>query len=222
MKRKLVLVGAGGFGREVAWQLLEVNAFSETFEVLGFVDDSPDLFGKTINGLPVLGGNDFLLNYTGEICAVICIGNSKTRKRVAEKLCKNPRISFPTIIAHNVQYSDTVSFGKGCVICLSNILTVNVKIGDFVIANLGCTVGHDAIIKDFVTLYPGVSVSGDVHIGSCVEVGTGTDIIQGKKIGEHSIIGAGSVVVKDIPASCTAVGAPAMPIKFHDRAGEST
>ena len=109
----------------------------------------------------------------------------------------------------------SVSFGKGCIICLSNVLTVNIQIGDFVIANLDCTVGHDAIIEDFVTLYPSVNVSGNVHIETCVEVGTGTNIIQGKKIGEHSILGAGSVVVKDIPANCTAVGAPAIPIKVH-------
>ena len=209
MKNKLVLVGAGGFGREVAWQ------FSDQYEMLGFVDDAPGLQGKTINGLPVLGGNDFLLNHTEEINAVICIANPKSRKKMAEKLSENPLIKFPTIVAGDAKHSETVNFGKGCIICLSGILTVNIELGDFVVTNWDCTIGHDVIIGDYVTLYPSVNVSGNVEIGTCAEIGTGTNIIQGKKIGAHSIIGAGSVVVKDIPENCTAVGVPAFPIKYH-------
>jgi len=207
---KIVLVGAGGFGREVAWQ------FGDEYEILGFIDDAPALQRKKVNGVPVLGGTEFLLNCTEEISAVVCVGNPKARKRIVEKLSGNPLIQFPTIVARDVKYSATVKFGKGCVICLSNVLTVNIEVGDFVIVNLDCTVGHDAVIGDFVTLYPSVNVSGNVHIGACAEVGTGTNIIQDKKIGGYSIIGAGSVVVKDIPNKCTAVGAPAAPIKYHE------
>ena len=127
----------------------------------------------------------------------------------------NPNITFPTIIASDVQYSDSVKFGQGCIVCLSCILTVNVTIGDFVIINPDSTIGHDAVLDDFVSLYYSVNVSGNVHIGSCSEIGTGANIIQGKSIGENSIVGAGSVVVKDIPSNCTAVGIPAVPIKFH-------
>lgn len=67
-----------------------------------------------------------------------------------------------------------------------------------------------------MTLYPSVNVSGNVHIGECCEIGIGSNIIQGKKIGTEIIVGAGSVVIKDIPSQCTAVGVPAKPIKINN------
>lgn len=217
MKKKLVLVGAGGFGREIVWQISQAYDLCKEYNVLGFVDDAPDLVGKTLNGYPVIGNVAYLCDFTEAVSAVICIGNSNVRKSVVDKLSHNSHISFPTIIANDVKYSESVKFGKGCIICLSGILTVNIEIGDFVIMNLDCTVGHDVIIEDYVTMYPSINVSGNVRVGNGSEIGTGTQIIQGKNIGSKSIIGAGSVVVKDIPTNCTAVGVPAVPIKFHNK-----
>ena len=87
------------------------------------------------------------------------------------------------------------------------------NIGDHVIVNLDCTIGHDAVIDDFVTIYPSVNVSGNVLIGECSELGTGTQIIQGKKVISNTIIGAGAIVVKDCLESGTYVGSPAKKIK---------
>ena len=72
------------------------------------------------------------------------------------------------------------------------------------------------MLHDFVTIYPSVNVSGNVTISECVELGTGMQIIQGKTIGTESIIGAGAVVVRDIPQKCVAVGSPAKPIKYFE------
>ncbi len=88
-------------------------------------------------------------------------------------------------------------------------MTVNIEIGDFCIINLDCTIGHDAVLKDFVTLYPSANISGNVLIKENSEKGTGTHIIQGKTIGRNCVIGAGTVVIKDISGGCTAVGNPA-------------
>ena len=73
------------------------------------------------------------------------------------------------------------------------------------------------VIEDFVTIYPGVNVSGNCNLGSCSELGTGSKIIEGKSIGSNSIIGAGTVVIRDIKDNCTAVGVPAKIIKDKDR-----
>ena len=214
MERKdLVIVGAGGFGKEVLWQLNEVNDNTDTYHILGFIDDSPSLQGAQINGLPVLGNGQWLLNYQRDICAVICVGNTKHRRIIYERLKENPHISFPTIIAENVKCSDFVKFGQGCILCLSSILTVNITLGDFVISNFYCTIGHDTVLDDFVTLHPRVTISGNVYIGAGAEIGTGTDIIQGKHIGENAVIDAGSVVVKDIPTNCAVVGTPEKPMR---------
>ena len=112
--------------------------------------------------------------------------------------------------------SDRIEFGVGNLVCAGNILTVNIKIENFCIINLDCTVGHDDVLSSFVTVYPSVNISGCVNVGECAELGTGTQIIQGKCIGTGTIVGAGSVVVRDLPAECTAVGAPCKPIKFHE------
>jgi serine acetyltransferase len=112
--------------------------------------------------------------------------------------------------------SELVTIGEGTIICAHTIITVNIEIGAHVIINLDCTIGHDAILHDFVTLYPSVNVSGITEIGHCSELGTGVQIIQCKKVGEYSIVGAGGVIVKDIPIKCTAVGSPAKPIRFFE------
>lgn len=218
-KRKLVIVGASGFGREVLWQLEDINKEIKEYDILGFVDDAPELLGKVINSYTVIGNMEWLINYPEEICAVICIGNSKIRRQVYNRLAQNKNICFPSIIAKDVQCSEYVKLGKGCVVCLSTVLTTNIEVGDFCVINLDCTIGHDAILGDFVTLYPSVNVSGNVHIGNNSEIGTGSNLIQGKSVGNNTIVGAGSVVIRDIPANCTAVGVPAMPIKFLDEKG---
>ena len=112
--------------------------------------------------------------------------------------------------------SDSVIIGEGSIVCAHTIITVNITIGKHVIVNLDCTIGHDAVLNDFVTVYPGVNISGNTDIGYASELGTGMQIIQGKKIGERSIVGAGAVVIRDIPEKCTAVGSPAKPIKLFE------
>lgn len=210
----IVIFGAGGLGREVLFQLREINKIREQYNILGFVDDSLALEGKIINGVPVLGNTNYLLNYSGVINVVVCIGNSAVRSEIVQKLTGYHNIVFPNIIAPDVRCSEYVTFGKGCIVCFSAIVTVDILIGDFVLVCNACTIGHDAKLDNFSTLYPAVNISGYVKIGSCSEIGAGAQIIQGKSIGDYSIVGAGAVVVEDIPSACTAVGIPAKPIKF--------
>ena len=110
-----------------------------------------------------------------------------------------------------------VNIGSGCVVCAGVMITTNVQIKDFVILNLQCTVGHDCIINNYAAFMPSVNISGEVNVGEGVYVGTGAKIINQIQIGEYSTIGAGAVVVKDIPAHCTAVGVPAKAIKSKER-----
>lgn len=218
--RKLVIVGAGGFGREVKWLIERINQNSldnyqqKDWDIQGFIDDGIPK-GTFIEEIPVLGDLNWLLMRKEPISVVCAIGFSKIRKKVIENLKKNKELDFPNIIDPSVLMSNCIKMGKGNILCAENILTVNIQMDDFIVLNLDCTVGHDAILESYVTVYPSVNISGCVHIESCSEVGTGCHIIQGINIGKNTIIGAGAVVVKDIPACCTAVGNPARPIKFH-------
>lgn len=216
MKKDLIIVGASGFGREVAWLVERINKQKDTWHLLGFIDDNPDLQNKTVNDYPVLGSVADILKFP-TASFVVAIGAAAVREKIVHKMLELcPQISFATLIDPTVEMSDLVQIGKGSILCAHTIFTVNITVGNHVIINLDCTVGHDAVLCDYVTVYPGVNISGNTKIGYAAELGTGMQIIQGKTVGDRSIIGAGAVVVRDVPEKCTAVGSPAKPIKFFE------
>lgn len=214
--KDLIIYGAGGFGREVAWLVERINKVTPTWKLLGFIDGDESLQGTEINGYPVLGKDEDVKRYP-DAHYVVAVGASRTREKIIKNMRDiNPEFKFGTLIDPDAIISKTVTVGEGSIICAHTIITVNISIGNHVIVNLDCTVGHDAVLKDYVTMYPSVNISGCTSIGHAAELGTGMQIIQGKSIGDYSIVGAGAVVVKDIPENCTAVGSPAKPIKYHE------
>lgn len=214
--KDLIIIGGSGFGREVAWAVERINSISPKWNLLGFIDDNDDIQGIEVNGYRVIGKTTDVIKYP-DAYFVCAIGASKTREIIINRVkSMNPNIKFGTVIDPSVEMSNLVEIGEGTIICAHTIITVNISIGNHVIINLDCTIGHDAVLNDFVTLYPSVNVSGITNIGYCSELGTGMQIIQGKSVGDYSIVGAGAVVIKDIPSKCTAVGTPAKPIKFFE------
>lgn len=218
----IVICGAGGFGRETQWLIERINekckeeTGEELWNILGYIDDGVEI-GTEVNGYRVLGGCDYLIDRITPLAVICAIGTSKTRKKVIEKISSNSNLSFPNLIDPSVHMSSRIKLGLGNIICAENILTVNISIEDFCIINLDCTVGHDARLSSFVTLYPSVNISGNTYLGECVELGTGTQIIQGKKIRSGTIVGAGTVVVKDIDEPGTYIGVPARKVEKMDR-----
>ena len=178
--KDLYIIGAGGFGREVAWLVERINEVEFTWNIKGFIDDNKSRWGTKEGDYKVLGDCKYLKSL-GEVYAVCAIGSANVRKNVIERF-KNSSIRFATIIDPSVIISNKVQIGEGCIICAGSILTVDIKIGNHVIINLDCTIGHDNIIEDYVTVYPSVNISGNVVIGEESELGTGTQIIQGKNI----------------------------------------
>jgi sugar O-acyltransferase (sialic acid O-acetyltransferase NeuD family) len=214
--KEIAIIGAGGFGREVQWLLERLNSQSREWDIVGYFDDKkPCGANPLINGLPILGSIDDLAIWNGPLCITCAIGSSSIRADVINRIRGNKNLSFPTLIDPSVVRSERISFGDGCIVCASNVLTVDICIGDFVTINLDGTVGHDAILDSYVTLYPSVNVSGHVHLHKRVEIGTGSQILQGRTIENDTVIGAGAVVITDIPANCTAVGVPARVVKRH-------
>lgn len=214
--KDIAIFGVGGFGREVLALIKDINKVKPTWNIVGFFDDGYEK-GLTINGYPTLGTAEDLNKWDKEIAIAISIGNPVIKKKILDKI-HNPQVSYPTLIHPTAWIGDDdfIEIGKGCIICAGNLITTNIKIQDFVILNLGCTVGHDTVIKDYSAFMPSVNISGEVTIGEGVYVGTGAKIINQLEIGDYAIIGAGAVVAKTIPPRCTAVGVPAKPIKFHE------
>lgn len=204
--KKIVIIGAGGFGREVVWLIEDINKENMIYEILGFIDENKDLQNQEINGYKVLGGIDYLKNLNG-ISFVVAVGNTKVKKLLVEKAIENGVIP-ETIIHPSVIKSERNEIGKGVIICTGNILTTNIKVEDFVTLNLACTVGHDVTLKRYSTIYPSVSISGNCSIGEESEIGTRTAIIQGVSLGKKTITGAGSVIVKSFNGNGTLIGVP--------------
>lgn len=210
----IAVVGTGGFAREVMSMLENINAVTPQYNILGFVDKSTDI---VINGYPVIGDDETINQTTEPISLVIAVGDPWLKEKIRNKYT-NTLVSFPTIIHPSalIQSKDTVKIGDGCIICAGTIITCNIEIKDFVTLNLSCTVGHDTVISDYCSFMPSVNISGEINLENKVYVGTGAKIIQQLTIGENTIVGAGAVVVKSLPANCTAVGVPAKPIKFRE------
>jgi sugar O-acyltransferase (sialic acid O-acetyltransferase NeuD family) len=211
--KKIAIIGAGGFGREVQMLVKQKNKMNLEFEFIGFFDDSIEK-GKLINGFPVLGGLMDIENYAG-ISVAIAIGSPNVKEKIINKI-SGFNLDYPNLIHPNVLIGDFVELGKGCIFCAGVIITENIIIEDFIILNLQCTVGHDTHIGAFSSFMPAVNISGKVVISRGVYVGTGAKIINQLEIGSNTIVGAGAVVSKTLPANCTAVGIPAKPIKFHE------
>ena len=215
-KKNLYIVGTGGFGRETLWLAERINQAAQTWNIRGFIDDNEQMHGREVAGYPVLGDCGYFADQSEESWVAVAIGSARGKKTVVDKLSAYQNLHFATLIDPAVIMSDDVTVGEGCILCAGSVFTVNITLGRHVIVNLNCTVGHDSVLEDYVTVYPGVNVSGCVRVGEESELGTGMQIIQGMSIGKGSILGAGAVVVSDIPRGCTAVGIPARPIKFHE------
>jgi len=209
----LILIGAGGFGREVKCLIHDINSVKKTYNILGFIDDGLEK-DFIIHEYKVLGGFNYLDTLSVRPSLVIAIGNPIIRQNIYSKLTN---YSFPTLIHPNVSLLGyNISIGNGAIICKGCIFTCDIKIDNFVIFNLSCTIGHDTKIGKFSSLMPGVNVSGEVIIEELVYIGTGVKLINDLTIGKRTIIGAGAVVSKSLPPNCTAVGIPAKPIKFNE------
>ncbi len=212
--KDIVIIGAGGLGREILGLIQSINKKESRWRVKGFYDDGAEC-GKLIHGLPILGKVEALNAQQEALDVAIAIGDSSTRRKVYDGLNKQ-RLSFPALISPDATILDeeSVSIDEGVLCCAGTILTCDITIGAFTLLNLCCTVGHDAVIEPFCSFMPSANISGETHIGAEVYMGTSSSIINRISIGGNSTIGAGAVVTKDIPADCVAVGCPARPIKF--------
>lgn len=209
---KILIFGASGFAREVASWAEMATWGGRRFRLLGFIDDiNPN---RIVNGRQVWRLSDAARLHEGAF-VVAAVGDPQLRERLMAKAEEAGLRSSPPLIHPTVGYDrEFVTIGDGTVMCPGSTLTTNLRIGRHVQINLHCTVGHDAVLEDYVTLSPGVHVSGNVTIKRSAYLGTGAVTIDGKYdqplvIGEGAVVGAGAVVIKDVPAGVTVAGVPA-------------
>jgi sugar O-acyltransferase (sialic acid O-acetyltransferase NeuD family) len=211
--KELIIVGAGGLGREVySWlsdfvcQSLLVE-HKTTYHIKGFIDDNINalkgfdydcgIIGTIKNHQPI--ENEFL---------VLAILHTKTKKNIVDNLT-NKGASFFTLIHDSAVIGKNIFMGQGCVICPNVTITADVKLGDFVFINIGSTIGHDVVIGDFTSITPNVYICGKTNVGEMCTFGASSTIIPERKIGSGAFVGAGSVVIKNIKKNQKVYGNPA-------------
>lgn len=204
--KKIVLIGAGGFGKEVLQTILDCENESKMFEILGFIDDNKKLWGKTICDLKVLGGSDWFEKNTDVGC-VICIGDGDIRKKITKRLSKL-NLSYPSIVHPSVLKSKFSKIGDGVIIQGFSYIMPDVVIGNHVHINMSCTIAHDTKIENFTTISTGVHINGTCLISEGSFLGSGSVIIDEIKIGPWSKIGAGAVMINNAISKQTYVGIP--------------
>jgi len=205
--KEIFIIGAGGFGREVLEILKDQNKVKSVWGIHGFLDNKKETHGKKINGFPVIGDFSLLKNKKNIYC-VVAIGEPEIREKVVGKVSKMG-VKFPPIIHPSVIRSEFVELGEGVIICAGCILTTNIILKNHVIINLNCTIGHDARIGKYCSLMPNVCINGGDILEDKVYVGSNASLKEYIKIGKNSRIGAGAVVINDVPENVTAVGVPA-------------
>ena len=215
--KNIAIIGAGGLAREIKLLIDQINVVDSKYKFLGYIVSDLEKLGEYDSIEKVLG--DFSVINSDIDCLVIGIGNPTHRYKIGKLLIDNysDQVEFPHLIHPNVIYdNETCSFGKGVVVCASNVLTVNITLDDFCLVNLSCTIGHEAKIGKGAVLNPTVNISGGVTIGHGVLVGTGAQVLQYLQIGDDSVIGAGACVTKSVSPKSVAVGIPAKVVKIID------
>ena len=204
---ELVIVGAGGHGRETLDIVEAINAVEPTWAFAGFVDDGEVIADRLERRDASLLGTTKILADT-DPRYVIGIGSPAVRAKLDEQLTAWGRTAATLIHPAATVASDN-RISDGVLLAAGARVTTNVTLGRHVHLNVNAVVSHDCVIGDYTTLSPGSLVNGDVQIGTGVFLGTGAIITPGLTIGDHAVIGAGAVVVRDVPPGVTVRGVPA-------------
>jgi sugar O-acyltransferase (sialic acid O-acetyltransferase NeuD family) len=215
-KKRIAVIGAGGFAREVAYLIEHINAAPMQWEFVGYVVSDLSKLSERDSREQVIGDVEWLVAKAGKgiDAAAIGIGTPSVRAQIGRMLeekapgLEQPALIHPSVIFHR----GSCKIGKGVLLCAGVIATVNIEFGDFSMCNLACTIGHEAKIGVGTVLNPTVNVSGGVVLGDEVLVGTGSQLLQYVKVGDRAVVGAGAVVTKDVVAGVTVVGVPAKPL----------
>lgn len=213
MAEALVIVGAGGFGRETADVVEAVNAAAPApiwaFE--GVVDDAPsneNLRRLASRNIPYLGTTEQLVAETHRPRYLVGIGSPGVRRVVADRL-DAAGFRAATVVHPDATIGARTLLGEGTVVLAGVRVTTNVALGRHVHLNPNVTVGHDTVLEDFVSMNPAASVSGDCHIEAGALIGVGAVVLNQLTVGAGALVGGSACVVRDVPPGAVVKGVPA-------------
>ena len=200
--QRMVIIGAGGFGREAAWVIERINAVVPTFEMLGFCDDAADKNEGFCGVYPLLGSTGKIKAQFGEVGFFCAIGNNRVRRDVMANACAQG-LEPVSVIDTTAVIAPGVRIGRGSFVGIGSVVSVGAVIGEGVIVNHQVCVGHDVTVGSFAQLCPGVCVSGGCEIGEGALFGTLSGAIPLKRVGVWATVGAGVTTLRDVADGAT-------------------
>lgn len=202
MKKKLLIIGAGGHGRVVA----EIAKKTNKWKNIHFLDDNENITKNS--RVEIIDTIDNFNDYIDDYDMFVAMGNNAKRKEILTELEKK-EASIPIILHPRSIIGEEVNIGRGTVVMPGVVISSFARVGKGCIINTGTTIDHDSIIEDYVHLSPGVNIAGTVTVGAESWLGIGSVVINNITITPKCIIGAGAVVIKDLLESGTYIGVPA-------------
>lgn len=213
MSTAVVVVGAGGFGRETLDVVAAVNrdGQAEQLDLLGVLDAAPsdhaiDQLGAL--GVTYLGTVESWLADGQSASFLIGVGDPASRRRLDAQMSA-AGLSAATVVHPDAVVGSLCRIGAGTIICAGVQVSTNVHLGRHVHLNPAATIGHDSVVEDFVSINPSATISGDCRLETETYVGSSAVILQGLRTGRGSVIGAAACVVRDVAPGQTAIGVPA-------------
>ncbi len=210
--KELVIVAAGGCGREVLQWAKDINKAENRWHIKGFIDDDLSALDGLKCDVPVLSTvDDYEIRPEDEF--VCCIGSSEARARVTEKL-KAKGAVFTTLIHPSAVIADSCTLGEGVIVYPFALISDNAHVGDGCIINMYSSVAHDSVLGEFCTISAHCDITGKCRLGDRVFMGSTSQMVPGTRIGDDVYICAGSAVMTRVRSGSKVLGNPAKIVKF--------
>ncbi len=210
--KNLLIIGAGGCGREVLQWAKDVNKVSETWNIKGFLDDNPAALEGLRCDVEVVGSTDSYQPQPDDQF-VCCIGSSAVRKKVIEKM-EAKGAEFVSVIHPTSIVADSAKLGRALILYPYSIISDNADIGDGCIINMHSTIAHDSTLGEYCTISAHCDVTGMCRLGDRVFMGSGARTVPSARVGSDVFICAGSTVMSRVKDGLKVIGVPAKKAVF--------
>lgn len=221
--KKLLIIGAGGMGKEAAWVAADAKRAGmrgADWEILGFADDNRAKLGALVYGFPVLGTfEELAAKYAGGPLAYYCaVAAVEPRRRLVAQ-ADSLGWTAATLIHPSVILADDAVVGKGTYVGALSVLSPSCRVGNHALINQRVTIGHDAVVEDFATVFCGAQINGGCVVGEAAVLGSNATLQPAVCIGDSAVVASNSAVLRNVDPGVSVIGVPARP--FFQRARET-